>query len=302
MPWRKGNRLRVIPEDAADDPTRLIFADIRETLGLPLLRTFFPALAAYPQFLQLHWKMIKPVAQTCEFFACADRLRADAYTRAHNYLRIPDLCARLEESRFSAGARQELTAAIELFHYRNPLLLLIFSAQMQALEGPVGQQRPLTPVTAHPVFGQCPVLVEEEKASAPVRHRYDEIRRVLELPYVNAEYEAMARFPAFLNIYWELIKSLLPSPLYQECQYGMRDTAWNLVRELPGPLELPLEQLTDAGMRQDEIASIARILQLFVKNLGGLLIDVAIANIALEGGNVATPPKPSAKPDSERVA
>jgi hypothetical protein len=300
--WKKGNRLRVIPEDAADPPTRQIFADIRQALGLPMLRTFFPALAAYPQFLQLHWKMIKPVAQTREFFACADRLRADAYTRAHNYLRIPDLCACLKEARFSPCARRELTGTMELFHYGNPLLLLIFSAQMQALEGPVGEERPRTLLTAYPVFGYRPALVEEKNATPPVRHRYDEIRRVLELPYVNAEYEAMARFPDFLNLYWELIKSLLPSPLYQECQYGMRDTAWNLARELPGPLELPLEQFTDAGMRQGEIASLARILQLFLKNLGGLLIDVAIAKIALEGGNVAAPRKPAAKPESACVA
>ena len=152
MPWKKGNRLRVIRVDAADAPTRQIFADIRQTLGLPLLQTFFPALAAYPQFLQLHWKMIKPVAQAREFFACADRLRADAYTRAHNYLRIPDLCARLGGARCSARARQELTEALELFHYGNPLLLLIFSAQMLALEGPVGEERPHTPLTVYPVF------------------------------------------------------------------------------------------------------------------------------------------------------
>ena len=302
MPWKKGNRLRVVSEDAAGDATRQLFSEIKRALGVPMLRVYFPALAVYPQFLQLHWKMMKPVVQSREFFACADRLRADAYTRAHNYLRIPDLCARLEESRFSAGARQELSGAMELFHYRNPLLLLLFCAQMQALEGPIGDPREPTPNPAHPVFCERPIFVDEENASAAVRHRYEEIRRVLDLPYVNAEYEAMARFPEFLNVYWELIKGLLPSPLYQELQYGMHDTAWNLARELPGPMELSLVQLTDAGMRQEEIASVARILELFVNNLSGLLMSVAIAKIALEGGNQPATRAPSATTGAEHVA
>lgn len=300
MPWKKGNRLRVVPEDVADDATRQVFSEIKQALGVPMLRIFFPALAVYPQFLQLHWKMMKPVVHSREFFACADRLRADSYTRAHNYLRIPHLGARLEESRFSAGARQELSAAMELFHYRNPLLLLLFCAQMQALEGPIGVPRNPTPDPAHPVFHERPMFVEEENASAAVRHRYEEIRRVLDLPYVNVEYEALAPFPEFLNVYWDLIKRLLQSPLYQECQYGMRDTAWNLARELPGPMELSLDQLTDAGMRQEEIASIARILELFVRNLCGLLMNVAIAKIALEGGN--QPTTEAAPTGSEHVA
>ncbi len=302
MGWKKGNRLRLVTEDAADERTRRIFAEIKQALGLPVLRGFFPALAAYPEFLQLHWKLFKPAVETAEFFACGDRLRAEAYTRAHNYLRIPDLCAGLEESSLSAGARQELTATMDLFHYRDPLLLLLFCAQVEALDGPIGEPLSFTQAAAHPTYAERPVVVEEENASTAVRRRYEEIRRVLNLPYVNAEYEAMARFPDFLNVYWEFLKKLLQSPLYDECQHGIHESAWNLARELPGPLELPLEHLTEAGMRQEDIASVARILELFVKNLSGLVLNVAVSKIALEGGNIAGPAKAAAKPNSEWVA
>ncbi len=301
VPWKKGNRLRTVSEHAADEATKAIFLEIQQALGVPVLRLFYPALAVYPQFLQLHWKMLKPVASSAELFACANRLRADAYTQAHNYLRIPDLCASLE-SRFSAAARQELTAAVDLFHYQNPVLLLLFSMQLQALEGPVGKTQPATPAAAHPVDSEQPVFVEEENSPSAVRRRFEEIRRVLELPYVNAEYEAMARFPDFLNVYWEYLKNEVHSPIYQECQYGIRETAWNLARELPGPLELSIEQLTEAGMKEEDIASVARILDLFVKNLSGLVLNIAIAKIALEGGNLANRTQSSANGDSEQVA
>ncbi len=269
---------------------------------MPALRPFYPALAVYPEFLQRHWQMVKPLVETGDFFACADRLRADAHTRAHNYLRIPNLCARLQESHSTAAARQELLAALDLFDYANPLLLLLFSAQVQALEAPVGSRKMPNKPPPHAVFRQYPVLVEEENTSAALRHRYEEIRRVLELPYVNSEYEAMARFPDFLNLYWELLRSQLQSPLYQECQYGIRDTAWTLLRELPGTMELPVEQLLDAGMKQEDIASVTRILELFVRNLTGLLMNVAIAKIALEGGNLFLPTKEQASSGSVRVA
>jgi hypothetical protein len=193
----------------------------------------------------------------------------------------------LEDASLSPAARQELTNSLDLFHYSNPLLLLLFAAQIQALEGPVGERKETVRRPPLPVFAEKPLHVTEENASAPVRRRYDEIRRVLDLPYVNAAFETMARFPDFLQLYWELLKSILQSPVYQQAEYGIRDSAWNLARELPGPLELSIDQLLEAGMKQEDISSVARILDLFVRNLSGMLINVAIAKIALEGGNVA---------------
>ncbi len=289
----------MIAEEQADDSARQVFCEIKQALGLPVLRVFFPALAVYPQFLQLHWRMLRPMVSSAEFFACADRLRADADTRAHNYLRIPDLCSRLQD--FGPAAGQQLVAALDLFHYSNPLLLLMFAAQVQALEGPVGEGS-ATAAASHPIFADAPLFVEEESAPVEARRRYEEMRRVLELPYINAEYEAMARFPGFLQHYWELLKGLQQSPVYQESQYGIRETAWNLVRELPGPLELSIDRLLEAGIKPEDVASLARILDLFVKNLSGLAMNVAIAKIAVEGGNIAARRQPASTPSSERVA
>jgi len=283
--WRKGNRLRVVPEEAAEEGTAAIFAEVKRALGVPILRLFYPALAAYPPFLQMHWKLLGPVAGSRELRDQAERLRADVYTRAHNYLRIPDLCAPMSEMKLSEAARQELTAATEFFNSRDPLLLLLFSAQMQALEAPVGRNGPPTPVEAPAPGEDPPLLVPEETAPVAIRRMYGEMRRVLDLPYVNCEYQALARWPDFLSLYWELLKSLRESPLYRECEYRVQETAWLLARELPGPLELPLEQLTEAGVEQNDIASLGRILELFIKNLSGLVLNLAIARIGLEGGN-----------------
>ncbi len=296
MPWKKGNRLRVVTEGEALGPTRALYAEIKRALGTPALSVFYPALGAYPQFLRLHWDLMRPVVSSGQFFACAERLRADAYTRAHNYLRILDLGSCLSD-----GDLGQLRDAIEIFNHKDSLLLLLFCLQIQAMEGPAGKPVRSSP-PPHLSFPDPPALVEEAAAPAAIRHTYEEIRRVLELPCVNAEYRAMARYPEYLRAYWTLLKALLQSPLYQECFYGIREAAWNLARELPGPIELPIEQLLDAGLQEEEIASVARILELFVRNLSGLVMNVAIAKISLEGGNWRSD-APRVSPDrSERVA
>jgi len=66
-------------------------------------------------------------------------------------------------------------------------------------------------------------------------------------------------------------------------------------------LELSVDQLLEAGMKEEDISSVARILDLFVRNLSGMVINVAIAKIALEGGNI-TASSDGDKPSNEQVA
>ncbi len=288
-----------MPEDDASPDVREIFADIRRTLGISGLNLFYPALAEYPAFLELHWSLVKPLAGSRELRSCAERLRAECYTRVHNYFRVADLRGYVKQDGSDSDLPQ-LQAAVEFFHYKDPLLLLLFCLQMQALEGPAGRPGAPTPadVSQHRT---APAFIPEETAPAPIRRRYNEIRKVLGLPYVCPEFEAMARWPVFLDAYWQFLKGLIESPLYSDCRYALRTSAWNLAGELPGPLELTFDQLTQAGLSQDEIASVGRILELFVTSLSGNLLNVAVAHIAIEGGNQRGSTLEKAS-ESERVA
>src|SRR5262245_60986507 len=157
MPLKKGRPVLIREHEATED-VKPIFNDIKEALGVPLVNVIFQAYAAHPKFLELHWKAAKPVVETHEFFTLAERLRAEAYTRMHNYFAIPDLCARMTDLSFSAGARHELTDVVELFNYNNPLLLLLAAAQMQAFDKTVGTATQTRPAL-HPVIKEKPVLV-----------------------------------------------------------------------------------------------------------------------------------------------
>jgi hypothetical protein len=285
MRWRKGSKIRLVSDENADGDTRALYNQIAQAFGVPQVSIFFPALAACPPFLPLMWNALRPTVESREFFHAAQRLRADAYTRVYNYFPVPDLCALMSDMQFSPGAREELTEVADLFHYRDPLLLLLFSLQTQAMESPAGNDGKATADPVHPVYDKAPLLIDESIAPAPIQKLYDEIRRTLAVPYINAEYQAFARWPQFLEVFWNLLRSMLQSPLYAEWEYGCRELAWSLARELPGPVELPAHQLLEAGLSEEDIGSISRLTQSFIQNLSGLVLSMCLAKIGLEGGN-----------------
>lgn len=290
MPWRKGNRLRTIAEQDADPATRRIYDNIKDALSFPGLQLYYPALGAYPCFLALHWETVRHAASSRELRVAAECLRADAYTRAHNYFYIPDLCVQAGPAEPVAGERGIIGAA-NYYHYHDPLVLLLFAYQIQAMEGPTGigpdgksvvEESSRADASPH----KLPSSVSETDAPAPLRKRYDDIRRVLGSPFVAPEFCAFAERPEFLDAYWKALNEMLASPLYPACKHGLRSSAWTLASQLPGPVELSVDKLNEAGLSAEDIASIARILELFVDYLSGALLHVAAAKIAIEGGNL----------------
>jgi hypothetical protein len=280
---------KLVPEAQATGQVAEIYQEIKQALGVPHVNLIFQAYGAYPLFLELHWKAFKPLLATSEFFSLAQRLRADAYTRMHNYFKIPDLCEGMTDLSFSVGARHELEQVVELFYYNNPPLLLMVAAQLEAFDKRVGgTQAPSGPqkgpAAMHPVFEKMLVLVEDNAAPPATRKLFDEIKRELDLAVLNTDYRAFARWPDFLSAYWPVLKGVTRSALYKENCLGLRESALALPRELPLPLELTVEQLQDAGVKDEEVAAITRITEKFLKILSELVLNVALAKIGMEGG------------------
>lgn len=298
MTWRKGNRLQLVREQDASEAVASIYDDVRSTLGVPHVNVLYQVYAYYPKFLEMHWRAMKPVVSTAAFFELAERIRADGYTRMHNYFEIPDLGSLTANMHFSAGAQHELEETVDLFQYNDALLLLLVSAQLLAFDGPVGDSNASREPAEHPVFTNRPIFVEEETAPAPTRKVFDEFKRIFGTPLVNSDYRALARWPDFVQAYWEVLKPINASPLFQQSVYAVREDAWNLVRELPGPIELTSAQLADAGLEDEQIASLVRITQLFVEVLSALVLNIAVAKISLEGGNLHAKQQPPAQKQS----
>ena len=284
MPWQRASRFKLVPEEDADERTREIYDEIKQALGVPQVNAFFQAFAAYPKFLELFWQAMRPAVETQQFFHLGNCLRAETYTRVYNYFPVPDLggtvCAQ------SPADGRAVVDTVDLFHYVDPLLLLLAAVLMQAFEEPVGQPSSDGRPAAHPVFFRHLQLVAEEIAPPQIRTIYEDMKHTLGVPALSPAYQAFARFPLFLESYWKALKPATQSPLYILSRTGVCDTAWSLLPEFPARAELTPDRLAEAGILDDDITAVMRVASLSVEALSRLVLNVALAKIGLEGGNL----------------
>jgi hypothetical protein len=285
MPLSRKRRLLMVPEAEASGRTLEIFQEIKQSLGVPHVNLIFQAYAPYPRFLDLMWRSLHPAIETREFFRASERLGAEAYTRAHNYFVVPDMCDPIRAINFSSGAQHELTDTVELFHYNNPPLLLIAAVLMQGFEDGPANRRTVESGADHPVFARKPTTITDGAAPAPIRKVYDDIKRTLGVSFVNTDYQAFARWPDFLNLYWSALKPVVSSPLYGENKHGVRESALAHAADLPNAPQLSVELMQESGLNDEEISAAINITEDFLDTLSGLLLNIAFAKIGLEGGN-----------------
>ena len=296
MPHR--THLKLASETEAQGRTAELFAEIQQTLGVPYAGLVFRAYGVYPAFLELFWQSVRPGIADAQFFACAERLRASAYTRAYSYFPVPDFCAHALKLRLSNSARDELRSTVELLSYYNGLQLLLVAVVFQAFDSPVGRAPRSPKPASHPAFPFRPVLIDEGTAAPSVARIFDEIKRTFGAPIVNADFRAFARFPDFLENYWSVLQRVLELPLYAESQFGVQDTALAVAREFPAEVRLGKDRLESAGIGDDDIAAVLRATSLFLKLFSSSLLNLAIARIGFEGGNEK---KPVTGPPARRV-
>jgi len=297
MRWKRGNRLKLVSESDAAPRTRALFQQIRYTLGLPGVPVLYQAYAAFPAFLEVHWEAFRPVFESQQFFSLGARLAAESYTRAHNYFEV----YALPDGRRSDTDTLSIQQVLDYYQYLDPILLLISTAQMQAFEGPVGQTRSSSEPPHHPIFLEAPQLMKDDGAGSTVVRIWEERRRILELAFIADEHRALACWPDFYGTYWLSLKRLLQSPVYADCQYRLGESAWSMVQEFPVRVETSVAQLLDAGLDDEEVASLSRINEALMQTFTGLVLDMTFARIGWEGGtrNGEPVPPPTKQPASE---
>jgi hypothetical protein len=303
MRWKRGNRLRLVSEGDAPPRIRQIFDEVRDSLGLPVVPVLYQAYAAFPEFLELHWRAFRPAVRSRQFFALGARLAAESYTRAHNYLAIPALTTCDPHPQVSP--KLPMPQVLDYYQYLDSLLLLITAAQMQAFEASVGLEgKPEPPY--HPCFPVAPSLLDDAAAGPAEQHIWEDRKRVLGVAFISDEHRALACWPDFYQRYWSSLKTLLQSPLYADCQYRLGESAWTMVRELPVRIEMDVPLLLDSGMPDEEVSSIARLNAAFLQAMTGLVLDITFARIACDGGTfgqgTATPQRESLPAPKKRRA
>ena len=131
-------------------------------------------------------------------------------------------------------------------------------------------------------------MIEEESAPVPVKRIYQEMKRTLNLPVVNTDYRAFARWPDFLREYWNALRPIVQAPSYREQQRALCESSESMTKELEVQIDLSVEKIQQSGLPDKEIESVLRVTQTFQNILSGLVLNVAAAKIGFEGGTTKT--------------
>lgn len=272
-----------LPEALAGGARRAAYEDTKAVLGVPWMGVVTMAFSHYPTFWDTLWQGLRPVCLSAEFATAHTRLRALAEAEAAGLGPAP-LGPALAATGYAPREIAEIAATIEVFSAGNMPYALIATLARHLLEGGIfGGGGPLTPV-APPVAPVARlVLMEAHHAEPATRALYADIMARLDLPFVNTDYRALARWPSYFRLAWEGLRPHPGTPAHEAAQARIHAGMLALARDLPNPAGLTAEALCAAARADADEAEVLAVARLFLWLIPGLLLNVAFLRGQLAG-------------------
>ncbi|HNP59657.1 MAG TPA: halocarboxylic acid dehydrogenase DehI family protein [Nitrospirales bacterium] len=241
-----------IPEEEAEKELDSIFHEIKQVFRVSGVNLNFRTWAAYPTFFPVLWESIRPVAETRVFEDSSDQLRALAARLAEKLPRLEVASSvRLGESQVF-----HIQAALELYHYINPKLLLITSAVEYACHHPTmtafqSRQQDHELITRGIPRHMYPMeMIEETPDNATLRKTFRDLQRTLGLTRINSDYRTLALWPEYFLSVWHRLKSVIHQPRYMEAALALQEAAQQMAGEVIPRLTLSEDQLRILGRKR----------------------------------------------------
>lgn len=279
--------VRPVPEHRVDEELGRVYRDVKATLGVPWVGVITQALAYYRPFFLEAWRQFRPTARSRFFERVSDELRMLAWEGSSSFTIAPQ-GQRLEVLKYSASEVAQISAMLDLFDYGNQKYLILATAVAASLvedrglgTSPTGDPRDRLPRSPVSQIEPIPVMVEEHHAFGDLRALYQDIKVTLDLPFVNSDYKAMARWPSYLRLAWDDLKPQLGEPAYASLRQSVHRLALDAVEALPYPYRLDRAAAMTLGMNGAEIDELCRTISLFQWLLSGLILNVSCFKLAL---------------------
>jgi hypothetical protein len=127
------------------------------------------------------------------------------------------------------------------------------------------------------------LLMEPHHVDEPTRAVYEDIKTILQLPFVNTDYRAFARWPSYFAMAWQDLRDTAGSPAHETICQGCHDRLAKLVAtDQPDPGGLSsdaLRRAAEADANPDDVIQVCRLFQWL---LSGLITNVAYFRHQLE--------------------
>lgn len=272
--------IRPVPEHRADQELTEIYRDLKATFGVPWVGVITQAVAHYRPFFAEAWRRFAPSAKTHFFERASDDLRILSWELIGRSFIVEGQTGRLQEIGYSAREIEQIRAVLDIFDYGNPKYLIFATAIKEGLlsgrtfggaAGDAWWHFPRSPICQ---IDPIPVMVEEHHAAGTLSQVYADIKQTLQLPFINSDYKAMARWPSYLEQAWGALKPCIDTPAYQAGRFDINAHALATFDALPTAYRMSRADALQAGLSEVQIDELIQVISLFQWLLSGLILNV----------------------------
>lgn len=265
-------------EYLAEGDLHRTYEDYKQVFQVPWVGVVSMAYAHYPHFFKAWYTGLREVVESAAYVECARSLRLHIET-AVKELDPQPIRQRLRDKGYSSRELSQIGEAIEFFSHGNFAQIPAVFAARALLEG-VETGAGNTPAEKfegrHGLDVQTPfILMEPHHVAAETTALYQDIMETLQLPFVNTDYRALARWPTYLELCWNDLRDHIETPEYSRITQNLHDRICHEVKHLPNPDNLTSSHILAAARQDGDINEILQMTRLFTYLLPGLTTNVA---------------------------
>ncbi len=261
------------------------YEDTKQVLQVPWMGVVTMAYAHYPTFFGELWQDLKPLCQSRTFVEAFIDLRDYVESRTVE-LNPTSLIEPLKAMGYAPREIDDIRRINTVFSHGNQLYVLIATVTRHLLE--IGDMQGGD--DAEPFEGrhapdiEVPLmLMEPHHVDEPTRSVYEDIKSILQLPFVNTDYRAFARWPSYFAMAWNDLRDKAGSFGHETICQACHDRVAKLVAtDLPNPAGLSSDALRRAARTDASLDEVIQLSRLFQWLLPGLITNVAYFRHQLE--------------------
>jgi len=265
-------------EYLAEGELHQTYQDYKQVFQVPWVGVVSMAYAHYPHFFNTWYRGLREVVESKAYVECANTLRRHIET-AINQLDPQPIRQRLREKGYSARELSQIEEAIEFFSHGNfAQIPAVFAARalLEGIETGAGNATVEKFEGRHSIDVQTPfILMEPHHVTAETTALYQDIMDTLQLPFVNTDYRALARWPTYFDMAWKDLRDHVDTPAYNQITLDLHNRICEAVEQLPNPNTLTSVNIIAAARQDGNVDEIVEMTKLFTYLLPGLVTNIA---------------------------
>ena len=270
-----------LSEYLAEGLRKARYEDMKQIFQVPWMGVVTMAYAHYPTFYETLWQGVRDLCTSRPFVQAFLGNRAFAETQVAK-LDPPPIDERLREAGYAPREVEAIRQVVEVFSHGNQPYVLLATLTRYLLEiGDMagttdGEAAPIYADRHAPVFDVPFLLMEAHHADQPTRDVYEDVKRVLNLPFVNTDYRALARWPSYWAMAWGDLRRVAGTPAHEAICRALHDRCVEqAAKTLPNAGGITAESLRRAAEKDAPFEEIRDMCRLFQWLLPGLVTNVA---------------------------